>query len=132
MYVIKANNESMNATFQNQNSVQLVRCYQAENEVLRWKWREEILSTQAFNIQKSQTCVLFAEAGHNLRCSFQVSIHVFLPQPPYHHTHPLQGGGERELTHDTDLTGLRSRKHVAYMLVVEIKQQLPICYYFMW
>lgn len=61
---------------------------------------------------KCQTCVLFAQIGHNLRGSLQVSLHVFVTQPSDHHTHPLQGGGEGELTHDADLTGLRRKRHV--------------------
>lgn len=66
---------------------------------------------KTFNIQTYQTCLLLAESGHDLRRSFQVSVHVFLPQPPDHHAHPLQGRGEGELTHDADLTALRSKRH---------------------
>ena len=55
--------------------------------------------------------MLLAEARHNLRRSFQVGVHVFFSQPPDHHAHPLQGRGEGELTHNTDLAGLRSKRH---------------------
>ena len=65
---------------------------------------------QTCDIKMCHTCVLFAEAGHDLRGSFQVSVHVFLPQPPDDHTHPLQGRGEGELSHDANLTGLRRHK----------------------
>ena len=70
------------------------------------------------------TCVLLAQLGHNLWRPLQVSVHMFLPQPPHHHAHPLQRRREGELTHDADLVALgttegrplnhrRSSKHTA-------------------
>lgn len=61
-----------------------------------------------------QTCVLFAEADNNLRCSFHISVHVFPPQLPDNHTHPLQGRGEGVLTHNPNLTGLRIKTHLLH------------------
>lgn len=63
--------------------------------------------------EESHTCVLSAEAGDDLRSSLQISIHVFLPQLPDDHAHPLQGGGERELMHDPDLMGLEKERRTA-------------------
>lgn len=53
--------------------------------------------------------MLLAESSHDLRSSFQVSIHVLFTQLSDHHTHPLQRRGEGELTHNTDLKELRSK-----------------------
>lgn len=59
---------------------------------------------------ESHTCVLFTEAGDDLRRSLQISNHVFFPQLPDNHAHPLQGWGEGELMHDPDLMGLEWKK----------------------
>lgn len=97
--------------------------------LLRYVKLREETSTQTFNMQeKCQTCVLLAEAGHDLRSSFQVSVHVSFPQPPHHHAHPLQGRGEGELTHDADLTGLR-RKRRTWCICVRCNKNLQISFY---
>lgn len=67
--------------------------------------------------------MLLAEASHDFWRPFKIGIHVFFPQPLDHHAHPLQRRGERELTHNPDLEGLRGTRHITLKLSAELKKK---------